>query len=318
MKSRSRKKPQSPIFDNALDAVRCGIEDYKIGTEARLKSAVRNVHAGVLLLFKEKLSMLSPPGSDNALIKRHVVPFGQGRRISWKGSGKATVDTYAMSQRLKSLNVKFDEKKLEAINKIRNDVEHYYTTVNQQTINEAITKSFALICTFMRDELRLDPKKRIGNELWTTFIQIRDVYETEREVCVASHRHFNSYSETLNSHVAEATCESCDSDLIKFRADGKSACRACGAGLDRDQSILRVVDCAFGVRNYIAAKESCEPHTRDCPVCSEEAFIVSDLICALCGESSEGECPTCGNSYSVDEIGESQCFYCRYKMEKDD
>ena len=45
------------ILQNATQAMECGIEDYSNGSDARLKSAIRNVHAGILLMFKEKLKL---------------------------------------------------------------------------------------------------------------------------------------------------------------------------------------------------------------------------------------------------------------------
>ena len=42
-------KATRPILNNAIQAIRCGIEDYSTGGDARLKSSIRNVHAGMLL-----------------------------------------------------------------------------------------------------------------------------------------------------------------------------------------------------------------------------------------------------------------------------
>jgi hypothetical protein len=62
------------IFNNAITSIQLALEDFSAANEARLLSAVRNLHAGVLLLYKSKLSELSPPGSDDALVKKYVVP----------------------------------------------------------------------------------------------------------------------------------------------------------------------------------------------------------------------------------------------------
>jgi hypothetical protein len=62
------------IFDNAITSIRLALEDLSSATEARLLSAVRSLHAGILLLYRSKLSALSLPGSEDALIKKRVVP----------------------------------------------------------------------------------------------------------------------------------------------------------------------------------------------------------------------------------------------------
>ncbi len=127
---------------------------------------------------------------------------------------------------MSSLGISADFKRLEDVTRIRNQVEHHYTTANPQTINEAITKSFALICTFLRKELTTDPKKRIGAELWSSFVKIQEVYQTEKDACRDSHTNFKSESPALDSQIDMLVCSACDSDLVQIKQD-RSQCRAC-------------------------------------------------------------------------------------------
>jgi hypothetical protein len=60
------------ILKNAVTSIQIGIEDYHSADERRSLSAVRNLTAGLLLLFKEKLRRLSPAGSDEVLIKKQL------------------------------------------------------------------------------------------------------------------------------------------------------------------------------------------------------------------------------------------------------
>ena len=62
------------ILKNAVDSIAVGLEDYSSPDERRIVSCTRNIFAGILLLFKYKLELLSPPGSDKALIKQRVLP----------------------------------------------------------------------------------------------------------------------------------------------------------------------------------------------------------------------------------------------------
>jgi hypothetical protein len=62
------------ILQNAIDSIALGIEDYSNPDPRRLISCTRNIFAGILLLFKHKLSQLSSPDSDEVLIKQQVLP----------------------------------------------------------------------------------------------------------------------------------------------------------------------------------------------------------------------------------------------------
>ena len=55
------------LLENAVLSIQLGLEDY--GFKRRVISAVRNLYAGVLLLCKEVLRQLSPPGSNDILIR---------------------------------------------------------------------------------------------------------------------------------------------------------------------------------------------------------------------------------------------------------
>ena len=82
------------ILQNAIDSISLGIEDYEMATAdtRRYISCTRNIFAGILLLFKHKLSELSPAGSDEVLIKQKVMPKIDINSITWIGEGKQTVD----------------------------------------------------------------------------------------------------------------------------------------------------------------------------------------------------------------------------------
>ena len=43
------------LFKNAIDAIQIGVEDYLMGDDRRYLSSVRNICAGVLLLYRAHL-----------------------------------------------------------------------------------------------------------------------------------------------------------------------------------------------------------------------------------------------------------------------
>jgi hypothetical protein len=97
------------IHKNAIDSIILGVEDYNSADPRRLISATRNLVAGILLLIKHKLALLSPPGSDEALLKEKVLPESDGKGgVSWKGKGRKTVDMQSMQERCETLRVDVD------------------------------------------------------------------------------------------------------------------------------------------------------------------------------------------------------------------
>ena len=53
----------SHLFDNAIQSIQLGVEDYQNDDPKRAVSAVRNFYAGVLLLAKEVLVRRVPKAS---------------------------------------------------------------------------------------------------------------------------------------------------------------------------------------------------------------------------------------------------------------
>lgn len=88
------------LLTNAVQSIQLGVEDYGAGTPPRLLSAVRNIHAGILLLYKEALRRRSPEGSKDVLIKAKIVPsHDKDGQLVFLGAGKKTVDTRQIRER---------------------------------------------------------------------------------------------------------------------------------------------------------------------------------------------------------------------------
>ena len=115
------------IFKNAINAIELGVEDYELSAKdpRRLQSAVRNLFAGILLLFKSKLAELSQK-DDESLLKQKVVPVIQNGEIKWVGEGKKTVDVQQIQDRFKHLNIEVDWTRLNELQNYRNNIEHYF------------------------------------------------------------------------------------------------------------------------------------------------------------------------------------------------
>ncbi|HEY1254262.1 MAG TPA: hypothetical protein VGF01_05750 [Terracidiphilus sp.] len=151
------------LLTNALDSIRLGIEDYQANTPSRLLSSVRNIHAGILLLYKESLRRLSPPNSGDALIKAKIIPVRDNTgAITFVGKGKKTVDAQQIRERFEGLGIKTDWTRLDRITEVRNDLEHYFAQLTQNSLQGLITDSFLIIRNFVSHELKDDPRALLG------------------------------------------------------------------------------------------------------------------------------------------------------------
>jgi hypothetical protein len=158
------------MLANAVSSIRLGVEDFRpISTdEARALSAIRNLSAGLLLMFKVKLQELSHPESDEAFLKQVVTPSldANGQPI-WVGKGQKTVDVETIIQRLDGLGVTdIDWRLLRKLTQMRNDVEHYYSRLPTSGLAEAMAASFHLIQQFVPSYLGRTPGELLGEELW--------------------------------------------------------------------------------------------------------------------------------------------------------
>ena len=103
--------PKDPLVANALEAIENGMEDFADGRASRVSSALRNLCAGVLLLLKEKLRQLSPPGSSGALIFKKLIPSIVNGAVVMVGKGTSTIDLEDTQERLKPFAIDVDWKR---------------------------------------------------------------------------------------------------------------------------------------------------------------------------------------------------------------
>jgi hypothetical protein len=123
------------VLENAVQSIQLGIEDYQSSDPRRALSAVRNITAGVLLLFKEKLRRLSPPGSEDVLIKqRSRILKATDGSIQVVGTGQRTVDVAQIEERFGDLKISTDWKRVRAMVHVRNDIEHHSTSASETRV----------------------------------------------------------------------------------------------------------------------------------------------------------------------------------------
>jgi hypothetical protein len=211
------------LLTNAVESIQIGVEDYRQGSRPRLLSAVRNIHASILLLYKEALLRRWPPNSNDALIKAKIdATVDSNGAVVFVGMGRKTVDAQQIRERFKSLGIVTDWRLLGQIADVRNDVEHYFPGLNQEAIAGVIASAFLIIRKFAAEELGEKPRDLLGQATWDTMLKATEVYQTERKECDDAFAAIAWESEALADGVERIRCPDCGSGLLK-PSDGSSS-----------------------------------------------------------------------------------------------
>jgi hypothetical protein len=310
------------LLNNAVTSVRLALEDYASPDDGRLLSAVRNLHAGILLLYKEKLRLLSPAGSDEVLVKaKHKLQKGPTGLMP-VGVGRKTVDVSQIKEHFATLGVKTDWERFDKVSNLRNEIEHYFTTANRGAIASMISETFLIIRDFIQLELKEDPKELLGDDDWNTLLSVSEVYERERDECERALNAIDWQYDVLLDAVLELTCRECGSSLLFPLGTGRDAdlqCRSCGEHERFEKYASRGIHEHFSGENFSSYKDGGEPFSIDCPHCGGHGYIVSDNCCVICDESCETECSMCSIQMPVSELSTgSLCSWCENRLSKDD
>lgn len=316
------------IMDNAIGAIQLAIEDFPSNDDRRVHSAIRNLHAGILLLCKVQLQRLSPTGSDEVLLKQKVEPHkAADGSITWQGTGKKTVDQQFIKERFGSLGISIDWKRLDKINEIRNNTEHYFFQGTRSQADEAFAEACVLIRELLVDILGEDPVVLIGEDLWTRLFENKQVFDIEYKACQESLSAIH-WLDAASGVPDSISCPNCSSRLVRQRSpknvDPHSAefyCTSCTAVADVADIVLHAFDQIYGDEAYSAAKDGGEAPVIDCPECGQDVFVVQFGSCALCGFEvpDDAQCAICGETLSAHDYYEHDglCSYHAYVAERE-
>lgn len=314
------------ILKNAIDSIILGLEDYQSADNRRLISCARNIFAGILLLFKYKLSILSPDNSDEVLIKQKIYPtVNKDGNLEWKGKGKKTVDVIQIQDRFESLGINVDWNRVKRINEYRNDIEHYYSELNKKSAESIISDTFIIIRDFISIHLQKDPKELLGEFAWKILLKVSEVYEKEKKECNDKLEKLDWKSYTAYEAIISFKCINCGSSLITVKDENKHIseaefyCKNCNKIYEYEDIVEDSLKEYFSYNLYLSIKEGEVLELTTCPFCLRESYLYSEKKCAICGESAVHICARCGSEIPPEEINEGQfCDYCSYIMDKDD
>lgn len=314
------------LLTNAVESLQVGVEDYAAGNRPRLLSAVRNIHAGVLLLFKEALRRRSPDDSSEVLVKSRVVPEIQlDGSIRFIGTGKRTVGVREIRERFDQLGIKTDWDRFRRVSQIRNDIEHYYPSVSGDSLRELIASVFWIVRGFLIHELESDPATTLGVGTWNVMLEVAELFEAERKDCDQALAGIAWKSDTLARGATDVRCDACGSTLLKPVSatvplqDLCFKCVACGAEKEAEDFVSAAVSQALELEAYLVYDDGGEEPYVECPECCLPTYIVEEARCAWCHAEFTPVCGRCGGFIPPSELAFSPlCSYCSYVMSKDD
>jgi hypothetical protein len=316
------------ILKNAIDSISMGLEDFKLSEkdERRITSCTRNILSGILLLFKYKLSILSPEDSNEALIKKDIFPIiDEENKIVFRGSGHKTIDVHGIKARFESLKIHVSWKNLDKIIEYRNKIEHYYSHLDINSAKTMISESFVLIKGFIEDTLMLKPEKLFDKKTWLYFANTKQVHDELKEKCNSNLEKLDYYSIDVLNVIKECKCKNCGSDLISVVDECEEGCKA-----DNAYYICKVCNKNYNYKEIIELYlESTHELIKDgeeididyCPICHRHSFLYNLGLCLLCGENIDIYCKNYDCEELVDSRRSEYCERCNYLnnvMLKDD
>lgn len=319
------------MLDNAVSSIRLGVEDFQaaLTDEARALSAIRNLTAGLLLMFKVRLQELSAPDTNEALLKHTVIPsLDAAGNPSWIGKGGKTVDVEAIKTRLEGLGVRgIDWSQLLKLTILRNEVEHYYTSHPTAGLLEAMSASFHLIQQFVPTYLNRTPVQLLGEPVWEFLTEQESFHNRELEVCRKTNTLVPWAHPILASNASLLQCPKCRSELVKARLpaqgllDIRFDCARCGSLITYAEAVEAIVTKIHYADLYYAATKGGEAPIYDCSQCGHFTYVIEDELCLLCLENSPARgCAECGSTldhddYDPDDDVTKLCSFCRSVFE---
>lgn len=304
------------LLRNAIDSIEIGVEDFQSKDGRRALSAVRNVHAGVLLLCKTVLWQHSPD-SEGSLIYIKMEPKKRpDGKIEWQPNKNKTVDVFDIKSRYKLLGLALDWAKLDELTKHRNTIEHLYLTTPEAVVREALANALPLINTIMRDQLGYTPEHEFSTNIWQLLLENADILaEIERE-CVATFENLDWPSTEVEFPIEHLSCTNCGSSLIRQKDPANTkpiaiefACRSCGdEHLDLGEMMEPALAAESAHLTYIAMTDGGEPPIVACFECGQTTYIIDAGECVVCDASAPGKCSVCNetihpNDYNPDYPG---------------
>lgn len=321
-----------PLLKNAVDSIRVGVEDYETRERARVLSAVRNLHAGLLLLAKWILVRSVPNATEDEVIAIAYEPEpDRVGGVRYVPAGRPTIGFRDIPDRLGKFDLSLTveaTKRLGSLAKVRNSVEHRYPDAAEESLRQTVAGAFVVAAELFRLG-GLVPVNELG-KAWDVMLAVNEVHEQELVECRATFRNV-AWRFDLDDGVGPE-CPTCGSDLLKqIEPDNKAQdyvrgkCLACGAELDAETVVECLVGEQYWVDEYRAAKDGAHGVLYECRSCGLSTYINEFgsngevTGCVTCGFKL-GTCGICRNHlmpYDLHYDSDDLCGSCGFRIEKE-
>jgi hypothetical protein len=324
------------LKENALTSIRLGVEDFQKSQTcdpARALSAVRNLFAGVVLLFKYRLTV----GIDDPIQAHHLIfnppevlpgPDGKGG-VVWEPAGKfkpTTIDMATIRKRFNAFKINVDWVVIARIQKERNELEHLHPASALGAIAGYVAEMFPVLRDFITKEMGESPVDLLG-DTWAAMLSHHDFFDATLVECKDAWVP-TAVPDRMVSILHEVRCPECGSPLLRPADDTNDA----GATVDEPGHTLLCMACNHHDETVplmeAALLESLggfQPYDDDfcpvdtCPNCDHETFVVNEAECFWCEHTPKySACMVCQEGLSLgDQDNGGLCGYHKYVMDKE-
>ena len=236
------------LLENSSGSIRIGGEDFEAADTERALSAVRNLHAGLLLLAKWVLVGKARNASEDDLLAVTYEPkSNDAGGVRYVPVGRQTIGLQHIHRGFKNFGLRISartSKRLQSLAQIRNAVEHRYADTEGASLMETVSGAFVVAAELFRLG-RIDPPRVLG-EASRVLLDTNDVYQNESWACRAT---FAEVRWNFAGQDGEGpSCPTCGSDLVEqIEADNRTQegvrgkCRSCDDEMEAEAVVESLV-----------------------------------------------------------------------------
>lgn len=334
------------LKENALTSIRLGIEDFQRakqmkeqgGDPARALSAVRNLFAGILLLFKYKIAVsVDDPDDAPALIftPPEVMPQADGNGgVVWNPVGKfrkTTIDVATIKKRFEGFEIDVDWQAIEKMQECRNHLEHLHPANTLGEVADFVADLFPVLRDFIQTQLNEQPADLLATA-WPVMLAHHEFFTNTMATCATAWGDAG-VPELMQPWLDQCQCEECGSSLLRPNQDDiedgssvesqdksfKYVCVACGHSDLIAPLMIKALNDAYDYDPH----DGGEPGVEGCNHCDRSTFLIHEQHCLWCGaELDYKECLACEEVLGQgDQYNGGLCGYHAHvfdKMMRDD
>ncbi|MBL5884809.1 hypothetical protein [Lelliottia aquatilis] len=333
------------LYENARVSIQLGIEDFQMsqrnenegGNPARALSSVRNLFAGMMLLFKYKLAKsVDTPEDAYRLIHippRDILPTPDGSGgIQWRPEGKfqknKTIDVSDIKARFNTFEVYVDWDTIAELHNCRNHLEHLHPQNTHGELAGFVANLFPVLTNFINDELEKSPPEVLGTS-WEIMLAHQTFYNSQLAECEESWLGAE-VPEGMQEYLPTCTCSECGSRLLKASPDSieqgytvqsneddfEYYCISCG----EHAPITPLLMDSFEHEFFYWPPDGDDPTYEECYNCNHDTFVIAEGNCRWCDTDLDyKKCKFCEQTLQQDDqANEGLCGYCNHRFYKDD